>query len=156
MEGKELSITLREMACSQPTPLCREWTDKWMDDSDIDTLLDKFVRGQDFCIKNGYPPLDFCRRNFSPEDLHRHHIYLDEEVDILDAESGVWIFLGECTGRVYFNGFSVGTVYVRHSSNICVHVRDMAKAFVSVYESGDTLCIGDRGTTVRLYDRRKR
>ena len=39
MTDKELSIKLRELACSQPTPLCEEWTREWQDDTDVDTLL---------------------------------------------------------------------------------------------------------------------
>lgn len=155
MKGKKLSIALREMACIQPVPLCEKWTREWVDDTDIDGLLDKFVRGQDFCIRNDYPPLAFISENFDRNDLHRHHIYLDEEVAIADAESGTWIFLGRCTGNVAFRDFSVGNVYVRHSSDIGVSAYGQSKVFVSLYEKSDASLKSSPGSRLRLYDRRK-
>ena len=153
MEGKELSIALREMACSQQTPLCAQWTKAWKDNTNIDGLLDKYIKGIDFCIKNDYPPLDFCRENFDKEDLHGHNIYLDEYVNIDDASSGVWVFLGECEGEITFNGFSVGTIYIRHDSKIKVITKDMSKVFVSLYDESEVETEKLEYSTIKIYDR---
>lgn len=154
MNGKELSIALRELACSQPTPLCAEWTKAWKDDSSIDELLDKYVRGFDFCVKNDYPSLDFCRKHFKKEDLHRHHIYLDEEVNIDEAWNGTYIFLGQCTGRISFDGYAAGMVYLRHSSRVDVASEDLARVFVTMYDDSDCEVQQTYGSRVQLYDRR--
>ena len=156
MEQKELSIALREMACKQPTPLCTEWTEQWKDNSNIDVLLDKYISGLDFCIKNDYPPLDFCRENFDKEDLHRHNIYLDDEIDIKNANSGTWVFIGDCEGTIRFKDFSVGTIYIRHTSNINVVCEDMAKVFVSLYDDGNAELDPMDYSVAKLYDRRKK
>lgn len=154
MEGKELSIALREMACNQQTPLCAKWTKQWKDETDIDSLLEKFVKGQDFCIMNDYPNLDFCRANFDKEVLHRHNIYLDDYVEIDDAGSGTWIFIGECEGEIVFGGFAVATLYVRHDSNIKVTAKGMAKVFISLYDEAEAEIQNKEYSTVRTYDRR--
>ena len=156
MTGKELSIVLRELACNQPTPLCKQWTEEWKDDTDFNTLVDKFVRGQDFCIQNNYPPLDFIRKNVSKEDLHRHNIYIDEEVNIESAISGYYIFLGKCTGSITANGYSAVTIYVRHESKIDVTASGAARVFVSYYENSDGNCINIGYSKLRKYDRRKK
>lgn len=137
MNNKELSIVLRELACSQKTPLCAEWTEAWKDDSAIDELLDKFVKGFDFCIKNDYPTLDFSRKHFSDkkEILHRHNIYFDEEVNIENANSGTYIFVGDCTGTIVFKGFSVGAIYLRHNCKIKVVADENSKVFVRMYDN---------------------
>jgi len=157
MNDKELSIVLRELACSQATPLCSEWTEAWKDDSAIDELLDKFVQGFDFCVKNNYPTLEFSRKHFSDkrEVLHRHNIYFDEEVNIEDAESGTYIFVGDCTGTIVFKGFSVGTVFLRHNSSIKVVADDNAKVFVRMYD--DSKCESENGKFAfcKVLDRRK-
>ena len=154
MKSKELSIALREMARVQRTPLCDEWYGEWNDDTPVDVLLDKFVRGQDFCIENDYPPLEFVRKHFHVSDLHRHHIYIDEEVDIRDAESGTWIFLGNCMGKISFSGYSVGTVYVRHGSQVNVSATGSSRVFVSMYEDGYAECSKSGFARFRRYDRR--
>lgn len=156
MTEKELSIVLRELACSQPTPLCKEWTNEWDDESSIDVLLDKFVRGHDFCIKNDYPPLDFCRKNFRKEDLRRHNIYLDDVVDIRGAKSGYYIFLGNCIGEFEIHGYGVATIYMRHDSIVNVTALGASRVFVSYYENSGGDTYKDEWGRIRTYDRRKK
>lgn len=155
MEGKELSIALREMARVQGKPLCDEWYGMWSDDTDIDGLLDRFVRGFDFCVDNDYPPLDFCRRNFKTEDLHRRKIYLDEEVNITEAENGYYIFLGDCKGRVIIDGFLAVTVYLRHTSVVDVVARNGARVFVTYYDSCSGTVTSDEYSKVKRYLKNK-
>lgn len=153
MNGKELSISLREMARAQG--LCDQWYGEWKDNTDVDALLDKFVRGQDFCILNDYPSLEFIRNNFRKEDLHRNHIYVDDDVK-LKAESGTYIFLGDCTGSIDVGGFRVTTIYARHNSNLSVHGEGNAKVFISLYEHGNVSPLAYDDAKVRVYDRRKK
>lgn len=156
MTEKELSIVLRELACSQPTPLCKEWTEEWEDDSDIDVLLDKYIRGFDFAVKNDYPPLDFIRENFRKEDLHRHNIYLDEKVEIKGARSGYYVFLGNCTGSIEAHGFNVVSCYLRHGSKIDVTSLGSARVFVTYYDHSGGLAYKDEWGRIKQYDRRKK
>ena len=153
MTDIELNIVLREMARS--AGLCDPWYEEWKDDSTIDECIDRYVRGFDFAVEKDYPPLDFIRKNFRKEDLHRHHIFLDEEVSIGNAESGIWIFLGDCVGSICFRGFSVGTVYIRHNTNIKIVSEDMAKVFMSQYDDACAETVPIDMSTIRRYDRRK-
>ncbi len=155
MNQKELSIALRTSARAQKKPLCNEWFGEWKDDSSIDDLLDKYVRGIDFCIENDYPTLDFIRENFNRDDLHRHNIYIDEVVDVC-AKSGSYVFLGTCSGRIRTSGFSVVVCYLRHDSNISVVSDDMSKVFVSIYESAKCETDSLDASTIKCYDRRKK
>lgn len=154
MTDRELNIALREMARS--TGLCDEWYGKWRDDDSIDMCLERYVKGHDFAIKNDWPPLGFIRKNFRLEDLHRHNIYLDEEVDLRGAQSGYYIFLGDCKGSLETHGYSVVTCYLRHNSKVDVTSLGSAKTFVSLYEDSDgEFCKGEWGR-LRVYDRRKK
>lgn len=141
---------------ARSTGLCDEWYNGWSDDDTIDDCLDRYVRGFDFAQKYDYPPLDFCRKNFRKEDLHRHNIYLDDEVDITDAESGIYIFLGDCKGRVLFNDYTVGTVYLRHSANMRIEANDGAKVFVHLHEQSALDHKAGSFAVLKVYDKRKR
>ena len=44
--------------------LCQPWQNKLRDGVSMKRLVDLYVRGIDFCIKNDYPTLDFIRENF--------------------------------------------------------------------------------------------
>lgn len=153
MTDRELNIALREMAWA--SGLCDEWYGEWSDDDSIDLCLERYIRGFDFAVEKDYPPLDFIRRNFSIEDLHRHNIYLDEEVDIEADRSGYYVFLGNCRGRLTVDGFVAVTVYVRHTSDVSVESFNGSKVFVSYYDKSEGSCKHDGWSKCKRYDRRK-
>lgn len=149
---ENLSVTLRTLARRQG--LCDEWFNEWKDDDDIDTLLERYIRGFDFAVNNDYPPLDMCRRVFDKNDLHRHHIYLDEKVDIDAEESGYYVFLGNCPLSVLrVSGYKVVTVYVRHNSNVIVKVSDGAMAFIHRYDQSDAIIHKDSFSKGFIYNK---
>lgn len=156
MNQKELSIVLRELARSQKVRLCDVWYSEWDDDSDIDALLDKFVRGHDFCITNDYPSLPFIREHLLRyrDALHRHHIYVDESVD-LTADNGTYIFLGACTGRLVARGLHTVSVYCRHESVLDVSALEGSNVFVSTYERSHVICHADIMSLLHHYRREK-
>lgn len=153
MTQEELSETLKDMG--RAIGMCDKFYDRWIDGMDIDTMLDFYVQGLDFCIEKDFPPLDFIRRNFSMEDLHRHHIYLDENVN-LEGESGTYIFLGHCTGRVHFGDFCISGVYIRHSSDLKLLSDGFSRVFVSLYEDGGCDAVAQDSFNLHIYDRRKK
>lgn len=154
MTERELNIALREMARTQG--LCDEWYGEWKDDDTIDMCLDRAVRGFDFCVKSDYPPLGFIRRNFDKEALHRHNIYLDEEVKVEDGENGYYMFLGDCVADISFDGFKAASVYVRHGCNVNVKASGGAKVFVTYYDGSKGECSNDGWSVCKKYDRRKK
>lgn len=153
MTERELNIALREMA--RANGLCDEWYAAWGDDDSIDLCLERYIRGFDFAVENDYPPLDFIRKNFNTEDLHRHNIYIDEEVDIEADKSGYYVFLGKCKGTLTVDGFVAVTVYVKHTSSVNVEAFNGSKVFVSYYDKSEGECGHDGWSKCRRYDRRK-
>lgn len=151
MTDRELNITLREMARSQG--LCDDWYNAWEDDSTVDECIDRYIKGHDFAVKNNYPPIDFIRKYVDKDVLHKHNIFIDEEVDIDVEKSGYFVFLGECTGTLKASGFLAVTVYVRHDSGIKVISEDGAKVFVSIYEDADATGEHDEWSVVNIFNR---
>lgn len=154
MDIHEINRILREKAIA--AGLCNEWQQKiWNRDLSVTELLTIYKRGIDFSLKQEWFDYDFIKEEFSLDELHENLIYIDEEIDISDAESGTWVFLGECTGKVTFRDFSVGNIYVRHTSNIKVESEDMSKVFVSIYDDAMAELDTMDCSTGKLYDRRK-
>ena len=153
MTDREVNIALREMA--KNIGACRKEVDPWTENDTIDMCLERYIRTLDFAVEKDFPPLDFVRKHLRTEDLHMYHIYLDDEVIIENAESGIWIFLGNCDAGITFSDFSVGTVYVRHKSTVNVGSKDFAKVFVSVFDEGLAELRRDGSASAFVYDKRK-
>ena len=154
MTERELNIALREMA--RVEGLCDQWYGEWSDDDSIDDCLDRYIRGHDFTISKDWPSLDFIRKNFDIQDLHRHNIYLDEKVDIADADNGYYVFLGNCDAIVWVNGFKATTIFCRHDSHVNVFAADGARVFVRYYDHSDGKCDSDKFSKAIKFDRQKK
>lgn len=154
MEQEQLSIVLRETARGQKNALCDEWYGAWEDSASLDDLLEMFVRGQDFCIDNDYPTLDFIREHFDKEELAKRHIYLDYGGEV-EGCSGTFIFLGHCDVRIRFERFQVASVYARHESAVGVEAHGGARVFLTLCEKSSGAANFGDGGKVKVYDRRK-
>ena len=153
MTDKELNIVLRDMA--RKAGACQNVMDEWGDEDTVDILLDRYMSTLDFAIDKDFPTVDFVDRHFRKEDLHRHHIYANEEVDI-SGDDGVYVLLGSCTGAVRFVGTCVATVYVRHDSHVSISSSDGSIVFVRLYEHCSCEKSCDRYSKLSILDRRER
>ena len=149
---ENLSETLKQQAIS--LGLCAKWTSEWADDSDQQTLIDKYVRGIDFSLAYNWPSNDFIKANFDRDLLHKNLIFVDEHIDLDNAPSGVYIVNGECSGTSRLAPWSVATIYLRHTSYVRIEAGDFSRVFVRLYDDSDTVTKAGEGTAVKVYDRR--
>lgn len=154
MTERELNIALREMA--RDAGLCERWYSDWSDDDTLDECFDRFVRGHDFCVEKDWPSLEFSRRSFDKEDLHRHNIYLDDDVDIENAENGYYVFLGDSKVTLHVTGFKAVTVYCRHDSKVDVEASDGARVFVFYYDRSTGNCRSDEYSNIKMINRNRK
>lgn len=152
MDGCSLSVALRRMAVERG--LCAEWTDAWRDDATVDDLLDKYVRGFDFTKGGEWPPLDFVREHFRAEDLERHGIYVDANVDGLVLSSGTYILLGSCHGSLSVSPFCVCDVYMCHDTDVLVSCGDFSKVWVTLHGDARADVVEGDMSFVRVRERR--
>ena len=135
--------------------LCTKWTAEWADNSDQQTLIDKYKRGIDFIIKQGeWPTNEFIKTNFDRDLLNSNLIFVDEYVDMDMAPSGIYVFNGECSGRIRLAPWTAATVYIRHRSKMNIVADDFAKVFVRLYGEADVEVDSDESAVVKIYDRR--
>ena len=148
MDIKDINTILRTKAIK--AGLCEDWqNNKWNKVLTKDELLELYIKGIDFSLKQEWFDYDFIKVAFNKEDLHRHNIYLDENVAIEDAQNGYYVFLGRCTGTLWVNGLKAVTVYVRHDSVINVEAYDGARVQVRYYDNSDGACKSDSYSRVK-------
>ena len=132
--------------------LCDKWYGEWADDTGIDELLNKYTRGIDFVIDKGFPDDSTLLKYAGAEMLHAHGIYINECIDIVNADVPAVVVNGSCSGEICFSDYHVANIYVRGNSNVLIKVKDSAKVFVEVYDDakvlvrnyGDSLCFAYR------------
>lgn len=126
----DVSEELKKQAIS--FNLCQQWTDDW-GKPDMDELVDKYIHGIDFCIKNNYPSNEFIKDNFG-EIAERHGVFTDKKDLRIYGFSNV-IINGACSGEINLSGFDVSSIYVRHDSNVNIVIKDAAKAIIRVFDN---------------------
>lgn len=147
--GNSLSLRMKREAMA--LGLCDKWTAEWRDGSTKDELLEKYVRGIDFCIKHDFPGNEVIKMDFG-DVIHKHGVFVDESVDGIEDEPIV-VLNGRCHGRMRYGGFAVGTVYVRHDCDVEIEVRDMAQVFVEVYDNAVARVLNDSVRRCFMYDK---
>ena len=149
---ENLSETLKQQAVD--LGLCRPWTKAW-GDCDQQELIDKFIKGIDFCIERNWPTPAFIKANFDRDLLNANLIFVDEHLDFDMMPSGVYVINGECSGSIRFAPWTAATVYVRHSSNVSIFAGDFAKVFVRLYDDAEAEVESGECAMAKVYDRRR-
>ena len=125
----DISSELKEKAIS--LGLCTEWTNEW-NNEDKDSLCEKYIRGIDFCIEHDYPSIKYMSDNFDGV-MQKHGIFVDNCIDEINLRKAV--LNGISFGRIVYDKFSVGKIYLRHNSVLDLWVKDSAKVFISIYDN---------------------
>jgi len=123
-----LSKELKRQAVS--LGLCQEWTEGW-GNPDKDELVQKYLNGIDFCIGHNYPSNEFIKQYFG-EIAERNGVFTDTDIHLENIP--LLVLNGACTGEVELNGYTVGTIYIRHDSEVRIIVKDYAIAFIRLYD----------------------
>lgn len=130
-----LSDICKEKAVS--LGLCDQWQQEWEDNSSKEVLIEKYLRGIDFCLKHNYPSVDFIKEKFG-ETINSFGIYADENALIVNSHMSV--LLGDTNASVLMQGI-VGEIYVRHQSVLELVASNNAKVWVNTLDF----------TTVRIW-----
>lgn len=122
----EMKISARNIG------LCDEWFGEWKDNSTKDEMIEKFVRGIDFCIEHNFPSVRIMKERFG-DRMHYQGVYADEQVK---SKNDLKIILnGTCNADLYYDGHGTGDVYVRHNSVLKIKASDNARISVNVFDN---------------------
>lgn len=147
METKELNKMLRDRA--RELGLCDKWYKEWDKKSTRQELIEKYIKGIDFCIKHDYPNLDFAREYFPKNQLVQNGIFLDGKVEGCNIKTAV--LLGNSNGNLKYEGQKAGDVYVRHQSDVVITAEGGARVFVEVYDDSKVIAKTDETSKIFVY-----
>ena len=135
-------VTKHLAKAARASGICTPWLNELKTTNDKDALVDMYVRGLDFCLAHDYPSNDFIREHFKGI-MEKHGVFLDDAIDLQNQCK--CIALGETTGRVVADGYSVVEVWAKHQSSLNIVARNNAFVMVDVYDDAVVnVCATDR------------
>lgn len=126
---KDISKELKKEAIS--LGLCQEWTNEWGKPTK-DELVDKYVRGIDFCIEHNYPSCEYMKKHFDGV-MQNHGVFVNDNIDLQNSK--MVIANGKTSGKIIYNSYSVGTIYARHDSDLTIEASGNAFVSIETYDN---------------------
>jgi len=127
--------------------ICEEWRSELRSQSDIDAMLDMYIKGIDFCLSNEYPTNDFIRKNFKGKMEHKG-IHLDEKASIENDKKAV--LLGDCDVMFTAKEYSVCEVFVKHNSKVRVSATDNSFTVIDMFDNSSVYVHANGNAKVRI------
>lgn len=111
--------------------LCKEWTSSW-EEPDLDSLVEMYISGLDFCILHNFPSNEYIKENFG-RIAENHGVFTDQEVNLTNPD--VAILNGSTKGKITFDKFVSRDIYIRHNSEVDIVINDSAKVFIRIFDN---------------------
>ncbi|HBG40091.1 MAG TPA: hypothetical protein DDW85_01590 [Porphyromonadaceae bacterium] len=126
---KELINTLKRDAIDKG--LCRRWQLKFNSRMSYQELSEMYIKGIDFCICEGYPTIDFMRKNIRSK-CEKYGIFIDSK-DINLKNVPDIVLNGECRAELQYDGFSVSRIFIRHTAEATIVVSGHAYLTIDAF-----------------------
>lgn len=110
---------------------CKVGLADWNNPSD-EELITRYFRHIDFCIEHDYPSVEYIKKNFSKDVLHKGGVWVDEQVAELNKSHCA--INGKCYGKIRTSGAKTCTLYIRHQSEIELVASGASRLFVHLYD----------------------
>lgn len=130
MRNSDLNIILKNSAIS--LGLCDKWQNEWAPDSTQQELIDKYIKGIDFCLKRHWPSNKFIKSNFKTKLLLANGIIIDRKYSALNPR--FCIVLGNSLCKIRINGNTLSQIYLRDNSMTDVFVHTNEKVLIHLFD----------------------
>lgn len=144
-----LSKFLRQSAVDNG--LCDEWRNAWNDDCTQQELINKYLRGIDFCLQHRWPSVDFINNHFDKALLRKNGILASDNYSLVNKPIIVALgytasnirISGDNPSRIYLNDNSVVTIIIKTHEKVIIECRDRVrcKVFADAAYNPDALVI---------------
>jgi hypothetical protein len=116
--------------------ICQEWYLILKNEKDIDSLLDMYIKGLDFCLSNNYPSNDYISKNFKGK-MESHGIHLNEFLDIVNERKV--IALGKTTGTVKIKDYEVSEIFVKNNSELTIMASGNSFVMIDIFDDSKVI-----------------
>lgn len=125
--------------------ICDKWADKLKNEKPNKMALMYFL-GSDWSFKNDFPSLKLLHEY---SELEKYNLIFSEGLKEFKNEDHL-AFFGKAKGKVIYNAFNVGELYVRHDAEVEIHVSNYAKIFVYLEDNAVLKITADNTSKVSI------
>lgn len=126
---KGLSKTLAKEA--KKKGICKEWHTALKSLKDRKAMVEMYLRGIDFCLKNDYPANDFIKAHFG-DIAPQMGVFVDCEICV--ENSPKCVCLGATFGIIKADSFNVTEIFAKHQAELNVVAADNAFLMLDVFD----------------------
>jgi hypothetical protein len=124
--SKELAKQAKQLG------ICKEWHNELKKLSDKREMAEMYIKGIDFCLSNDYPNNKYICANFG-EIMHDFGIFVDDTIELKNPER--CIALGNTTGNIEIDSYSVCEVFVKHYAELTIKAKDNAFVVIDMFDN---------------------
>lgn len=128
--------------------LCDKWTNEWKDNCSREELVEKFVKGNDFCIMNDFPSIEEIKSDFG-DIINNYGVYADQDVSVKNPD--FVMLCGKCKAEIIVED-KFCDIYIRHYSEAKVHVIGSGRAFIRMYDNSCIEVLSEMKGRAYIYD----
>ena len=126
----ELSKMLARQA--KKKGICKEWHTALKSLTDRKAMVEMYLRGIDFCLKNNFPDNGFIQANFG-DIAPQMGVFLDKHIEAENCAKCVC--LGATFGKVTTTGFNVCEIFAKHDAELNIIATDNAFVMVDAFDN---------------------
>lgn len=112
--------------------ICKEWLEQLKVAPNVDSMLDMYIKGIDFCFSNEYPSNHFMRRNLKGKMEHKG-IFLDETISLENNRTVVC--LGDSRLNFLGNEYLVSEIFLKDRVKARVVAKDCAFITIDIFDN---------------------
>ena len=142
----------RDMAkAAEAAGVCKEWHERLLHTTDLQSLSDLYFNGIDFCIKKQVPSIEYLRQ-LGAQILEPIGIYVDGKPSLGNCRRAA--FYGSCEGYAVYSGYNTGQLYLTGQTRLRVIAQGNAVVVIDAFDSSvlEVEARGDARITVFQYE----
>lgn len=128
--------------------LCNEWQNEWGKPTRQE-LIDKYVKGIDFCIKHNYPSNEYIVENFTQQELNDNGIFVNERFEVVNPKR--LICNGDCNGVCRISSYISKDMYIRGNSIVVIYLEENSRAFIRIYDNCTVKVVAAKNAIAFVY-----
>lgn len=112
--------------------ICNQWLSELKQLDNKRELVEMYLRGIDFCLRNNYPSNEFIKENFG-DICPQMGIFVDRMINVENIRKCVC--LGSTFGNYIISEYTVAEIFAKHNSEITIVAKDSSFLMVNVFEN---------------------
>lgn len=111
--------------------ICGPWAKRIELAEDKHALMQMYVDGIDFCLKNEFPS-NGDLISLAGDIINQYGVYVAQGINLHNQSFAA--LLGACSAEIRYSDYSVSNLYIKHTSQVNIITTDNAVVMIDVFD----------------------